>query len=243
VLGRFIDVDPVGQGASPYAYVFNNPVNQTDPTGEVAWIALLIVVAISAVVGAVAGAITYANTHQGNFSVADFFLYALVGGVSGAIAGATAYFGGVMTAGALGAMGVSTSTSVGSGIVVGAVSGAIDGAVSGVLNQVGVNLIENRPPNEGLEQAAWMGAPIGGGIGGGLGGVTGRLNKIGRPNFDDPAITVSDLTDAAAKVNTGNGKSRRNLTPTEATTNTPLLSYAMNTRTRPNFLLAESITH
>jgi RHS repeat-associated protein len=190
-LGRFIDVDPMMQGASPYAYVLDDPINQSDPTGEFAWVAFLIIVAISAIVGAVAGAITYAVTHEGNFNVGKFFLYALTGAVAGAASGAAGYFGGVIATGALAAIGVSTSTSFASGIIVGAAAGAADGAVSGVINQMGVNLIEGRQLSEGLGQAAWMGAAIGGGIGGALGGVTGVANRLAaRPNFDRPVAVI-----------------------------------------------------
>ncbi|RTQ30676.1 hypothetical protein EJP69_28750 [Variovorax gossypii] len=186
-LGRFVAVDPRRQGSSPYVYVLNNPIGLVDPDGEEALTAFLIAVIVSAIIGAVVGAVTYAVTHEGNFDVGKFFLYAAAGLVAGAAGGAAAFGGGLMATAALGAIGVSTSTSIGSGIVVGAVAGAADGVVAGTMNQVGVNLIEGRPLNEGVGQAAWMGAAIGAASGAVLGGITGAVNyrtasRLARPS-------------------------------------------------------------
>ncbi len=41
-LGRFYAIDPAGVGASPYSYVYNNPLSFTDPTGEFPWLLLAI---------------------------------------------------------------------------------------------------------------------------------------------------------------------------------------------------------
>jgi RHS repeat-associated protein len=190
-LGRFVAVDPQRQGSSPYVYVLNNPIGLVDPDGEEALTAFLIAVIVSAIIGAVVGAVTYAVTHQGNFDVAKFFLYATAGLVAGAVGGAAAFGGGLMATAALGAIGVSTSTSIGSGIVVGAVAGAADGVVAGTMNQVGVNLIEGRPLNEGVGQAAWMGAAIGGAAGAVLGGITGAINYRTASRLASPTRVVS----------------------------------------------------
>ena len=44
-LGRFLSMDPLGFGSGDYnlyRYAFNNPVNMTDPTGEIVWVPLVI---------------------------------------------------------------------------------------------------------------------------------------------------------------------------------------------------------
>ncbi len=200
-LGRFIAVDPQRQGASPYVYVLNNPVGLIDPDGEEALTAFLIAVIVSAIIGAVVGAITYAVTHQGNFEVGKFFLYTVVGFAAGAAGGAAAFAGGLMATAALGAIGVSTSTSIGSGIVVGAVAGAADGVVAGSLNQVGVNLVEGRPAGEGVAQAAWMGAAIGAAAGAVMGGVTGAVNYRTANRLTNPTRVISNRPSGQAYAN------------------------------------------
>lgn len=50
-LGRFTQMDPTGQEDSPYAYSNNDPTNQMDPSGEVAFLAPLVVAGLRVVVG------------------------------------------------------------------------------------------------------------------------------------------------------------------------------------------------
>ena len=198
-LGRFYDVDSQLQGASPYVYVRNNPINLVDPDGEEALTAFLITVIVSAIVGAVAGAITYAVSHKGNFNVGKFFAYAAVGAVAGAAGGAIGYGVGLLATAGLAAAGVSTSTSIGSGIVVGAVTGTADGAVSSPLNQIGVNLVEGRrDASEGVGLAAGIGAGIGFGIGFIAGGITGALNRSTAKALANPQRIVTDNTNGTA---------------------------------------------
>lgn len=192
LIGRFYSVDPASPVSSPYVYVRNNPIALIDPNGEEPLTAFLLVLLISAIVGAVAGAITYAVTNRGNFDVGKFFLYAAVGLVAGAAGGAAGYGAGVLATGALAAVGVSTSTTIGSGIFVGAVTGAVDGVVSSTLNQVGVNLVERRPLGEGVGQSAYMGLGIGALTGGALGGVTGRLHTPTAKALTRPSRVVAE---------------------------------------------------
>ncbi|MGB7922609.1 MAG: RHS repeat-associated core domain-containing protein [Pyrinomonadaceae bacterium] len=191
LIGRFYSVDPASPVSSPYVYVRNNPIAFIDPNGEEPLTAFLIAVIISAIVGAVAGALTYIFTHKGNFNVGKFLLYAVVGLVAGAAGGAAGYGAGLLATGALAAVGVSTSTSIASGIFVGAVTGAVDGIVSATLNQIGVNLIEQRPPLEGVEQSALMGLGIGALAGGALGRITGASHSPTAKALTKPARVVS----------------------------------------------------
>jgi hypothetical protein len=86
---------------------------------------------------------------------------------------------------------VSTSTTIGSGILIGAVTGAVDGVVSGSLNQVGVNLLGGRPPGEGVGLAAGIGFGVGAALGGISGGLTGYLVRpTARRLARDPALDL-----------------------------------------------------
>jgi len=77
-VGRFGATDPAGQFNSPYAYVGNNPVSFTDPTGEIAFLA---------VVGIFAGINLTADFIRGDLnSFGDVLGSTLEGGLQGALA-------------------------------------------------------------------------------------------------------------------------------------------------------------
>ena len=177
-LGRFYAVDPKSVGFSPYVYAANDPLDLNDPTGEEPLTAFLIMLAIGAVVGLIAGAVTYLATYgTGNFDVGKFLLYAGVGLVAGAVGAVVGYGAGALAVTSLAAAGVSTSTSIGSGIFVGAVTAGVEGMVSSGLTQIGNNLIEKREWNEDLGRAVVIGGVIGAAVGGLAGGITGKLNQ------------------------------------------------------------------
>ena len=200
-LGRFYDVDPQLEGASPYIYVRNNPTNLIDPGGEAALTFFLATLLFGAIIGAVAGATTYLINSEGKPDVGKFFLYAVTGAVVGAASSFVGYGTGLLTTAGLASLGVSTSTgisSIASGTFVGAVSGAADGAVSSSLNQIGVNLIENpKDPFKGVGAAAKMGAGIGAGIGAIAGGITGASTLKTRNALADPDRIVSQTTNGS----------------------------------------------
>ncbi|XP_053673608.1 uncharacterized protein LOC128723867 [Anopheles nili] len=112
-LGRFLQMDPKEQYASPYLYAGNSPVSLIDPDGQFAF---LIVAAL-----AVGGAYVGASAANNSWNPAKWELKkALVGGLLGGIMGGLAPAGivGSFTVlsgyiGATAAIGVMTATSVG----------------------------------------------------------------------------------------------------------------------------------
>jgi len=94
-LHRFLQVDnnlqdPFNtQNFNRYGYVMNNPTKFTDPTGEFAFIPILIAAAYGAAVGAAVAVATYTVTSlaSGNFSWSGLGTSALMGAVGGAISG------------------------------------------------------------------------------------------------------------------------------------------------------------
>ncbi|OBP13692.1 hypothetical protein A5320_17380 [Rheinheimera sp. SA_1] len=111
-LGRFLQTDPVGyeDQMNLYAYVGNDPINYTDPSGKVAL--NLVTGGIGALVGGVSGAIS-ARLSTGNWSnsVASFGVGAAAGGLIGATFGASAVYAAPLSAAAMEAGTVSAAIS------------------------------------------------------------------------------------------------------------------------------------
>ncbi|XP_065087490.1 uncharacterized protein LOC135709195 [Ochlerotatus camptorhynchus] len=110
-IGRFFQMDPMEQYASPYKYAGNSPVSQIDPDGQIA--ITLIAMVIGALIGAYLGAASANNswnpakwawndkkTWIGLFAGAIMGAFAVYGGVH-SFTFFTGMFGGSMIAGAL----------------------------------------------------------------------------------------------------------------------------------------------
>ncbi len=146
-IGRYMEADPIGMegGINLYVYALNNPVNLSDPTGEMGIPGIV----IGAVSGAFAG---FAAGMQSGHVWAG-----VIGGAAGGIIG-----------GSIGFMFPQAGTVVG-GMIGGAISGSIGGAVGG---GVGKRLRHPEASNREMGLAIAKGAGIGavaGGTAGGLG--------------------------------------------------------------------------
>jgi len=133
-LGRWIQPDtivPGSQGVQAwdrFAYVNNNPLKYTDPSGHFAWIPVL------AIAGAAIGAVTYAAYNQGDsFDWGECAVAAGVGAVGGALIGSGI---GILAGAAAAAMTVSVTTAATATSMIGAGTAALStGEIYMVNNQ------------------------------------------------------------------------------------------------------------
>ena len=153
---NFVQVPDFTQSYNRYSYCLNNPLQYVDPSGEFAWIPLV----VGAVIGMVQGAVI---ASQNANSAGEWVGYILGGGAIGALSGlAGAGIGQALASAGIG------------GVVGGCISGAATGAISGFSNGLTYSLISGVPFEQAMKNArkqSLIGLGIGalfGAIGGGF---------------------------------------------------------------------------
>ena len=159
-LGRFMTRDPFAglvqmpQTLHPYAYVGNNPVNLTDPSGEIGPLVLVAIGAGTFVVGGGIAAWDYRQANPCSDLLHD-----------------RAFWEAVLRGGAIGVVGSVTAAAVFTVMPVGCLGAAIQaGVISGIFGggaaQITANVIDEQPLYYGLDRAAVSGGLTGGVFGG-----------------------------------------------------------------------------
>ena len=162
-----------------YAYCYGNPNMYTDPSGEFAWIPVV----VGAVVGACIG--TYSGYRAGARGW-KLVAYAGVGLVSGAAAGC----GAAAVSSALG------GTVLAGSVWQGAIAGATGGAIGGFITGAGVSVIEGASFGSAMMCGVYQGA-MGMALGAVLGGLTaGISNAYHGKNFWTGKVPESPATAA-----------------------------------------------
>ncbi|RJL47845.1 RHS repeat domain-containing protein [Pectobacterium carotovorum] len=175
-LGRFYSCDPRFQYGGPFVYCYNNPVNQTDPSGEIA--PILVILLMGALVGAVIGGGVAAYTGiQSGLKGGALAGYIFAGAGIGAVAGALSAAGGVGAFAAGSAAAAATSTTAG-GIIAGSFVGAVSGGVIGAAQGVSQHFVNDAfgVANSGTWQQSMLSGAVTGAIGG---AITGAVSGAG----------------------------------------------------------------
>ncbi|GKV81044.1 hypothetical protein PEC106664_18180 [Pectobacterium carotovorum subsp. carotovorum] len=175
-LGRFYSCDPRFQYGGPFVYCYNNPVNQTDPSGEIA--PILVILLMGALTGAVIGGGVAAYTGiQSGLKGGALAGYIFAGAGIGAVAGALSAAGGVGAFAAGSAAAAATSTTAG-GIIAGSFVGAVSGGVIGAAQGVSQHFVNDAfgVANSGTWQQSMLSGAITGAI---SGAITGAVSGAG----------------------------------------------------------------
>jgi RHS repeat-associated protein len=175
----FISQDPIGFAGGDtnlYRRVGNSPINATDPSGNVANVA--IGAGTGAVVGAGAYFYQYVTGGIKEFSWADLGVYTAGGMAAGAVAGAT--FGLSLAAGGAvtGSLGLTTGTAgaaVTASVTLG-LTGAVAGGAGGFVTGVGLTAARGGTAGE-----IAMGGIVGAGRGAFYGGISGAAGGVVLP--------------------------------------------------------------
>jgi hypothetical protein len=191
-LGRFLQPDPIvpepgnPQALNRYAYVYNNPLRYTDPSGHCPWcIAIGFGVLIGA--GVSYGVQVAANIRQNGLTVQAFtnVNWAVVGAgaVAGAVGGAT--------------FGLGTAV-LGTGLAGTVAAGALSGAAAGQAARATENILSGRAIGEGLGDPGDLlrDAAIGGalaGVGYGVGRLASPATAEAAGSLEPPMLRAGRL--------------------------------------------------
>ena len=132
---NFVQVPDFTQSYNRYSYCLNNPLQYVDPSGEFAWIPIVVGAAIGMVQGAIMAS-------QNANSAGEWVGYILGGGAIGALSGlAGAGIGQALASAGIG------------GVVGGGISGAATGAITGFSNGLTYSLISGVPFEQAMKNA------------------------------------------------------------------------------------------
>ena len=132
---NFVQSPGFTQSFNRYSYCLNNPLQYVDPSGEFAWIPIV----VGAVMGMMQGSIM---ASQNANSAGEWVGYILGGGAIGALSG----LAGVGIGQALASAGIG-------GVVGGAISGAATGAITGFSNGLTYSLISGASVEQAMNNA------------------------------------------------------------------------------------------